>query len=83
MQARILRTAVQTWRTGRSSADCATVADLTRDRALIPDLEPSDPWGVAYRIDCGIGEVTVTSAGPDRQWQTTDDVVVPKAARRG
>lgn len=36
-----------------------------------------DPWGTPIRVDCQDG-VSASSAGPDRQWGTRDDVVFPK-----
>jgi hypothetical protein len=33
-----------------------------------------DPWGTPYRVTCLRRHIAVTSAGPDRRFDTTDDV---------
>jgi len=75
--ARVLRTAVQSWQAGSSSTACPDLTQLKSERYLDPGMMGVDPWGTAYRITCTGDEVTVSSAGPDKHWETRDDTRVP------
>ena len=37
----------------------------------------TDPWNTELRIDCVGAGATATSAGPDKQFDTEDDISVP------
>jgi len=76
--ARVVRMAVQQWQASTSSDGCPSIAQLQTERFLDPGQPETDPWGTAYRIACEREEVTVRSSGPDRRWQTGDDIAVPK-----
>lgn len=45
----------------------------TADFATIPR---SDPWGCRYRYQASGERFTLASSGPDRRWNTPDDLVV-------
>ena len=53
---------------------CPTTDQLLQEKILDSKTKTIDPWNQAYEIDCGGGEPTVTSAGPDKQSGTEDDV---------
>jgi hypothetical protein len=38
---------------------------------------PRDPWGTEYAVECQSDEVIATSAGPDRNFRTADDIRAP------
>jgi hypothetical protein len=48
------------------------------DGKIGPDQKPLDPYGTPYRVNAGsegsTRKVTVTSAGPDRIFDTADDI---------
>ena len=54
---------------------CPTVEDLIRRGLIDPDQHPTtDAWDQPLRIDCGASRVYVSSAGPDGQLGTCDDI---------
>ena len=61
-------TAVQLYRTD-SPRDCPAVGDLDLTN------EPVDPWGTEYQVECEGSAITVSSAGPDTQPGTEDDII--------
>jgi hypothetical protein len=79
--ARVLRTAAQAWQTEHELLDCPSIDDLDRLGLIDPGLSRLDTWGGSFRLACTKEEITVSSAGPDRQWQTRDDIVVPRGTR--
>jgi general secretion pathway protein G len=79
--ARVIRSAVSQWQLAENDyATCPTVSQLVQDKQLDAGQESNDPWGQPFEITCGDDEVTVASAGPDKQAGNTDDIVIPKAA---
>ncbi len=54
--------------------ECPTLDELQQSRLLRRGASGKDPWGNQYEIVCQDGDVNVTSAGPDREPGTTDDV---------
>jgi hypothetical protein len=52
---------------------CPTIDDLVR-AGLISRLHTSDAWGTVYAIECESDDIRARSAGPDRRFQTPDDV---------
>lgn len=68
-----IRSGALAWRvSGRDG--CPTFDDLQAGEILDPQAEANDPWGSAYVIQCDGADVRVTSAGPDRELGTEDDV---------
>lgn len=67
---------VETWKLNHPGplTKCPTTDDLKNDKALKSDQNVSDPWGTAYKIVCTGDEFGVASAGPDRQWESADDI---------
>jgi hypothetical protein len=47
---------------------------LLQDKAIDKSTATRDAWDMDFRIECDGTEVTVTSAGPDKQFETTDDI---------
>jgi len=79
--ARVIRSAVSQWRLAENDyATCPTVSQLVQDKQLDAGQESNDPWGQPYEITCGEDDVTVASAGPDKQTGNNDDIVIPKPA---
>ena len=54
--------------------ECPTVADLRESGELARNKESKDPWDGEYTNECDGTDVTVKSAGPDKQAGTEDDV---------
>ena len=61
-----------------NSNGCPTVDDLIADGKLDEDTNTDDPWGLGYDIECRGDNVVVTSAGPDGEWDTEDDISTRK-----
>jgi general secretion pathway protein G len=57
-----------------NNAECATVQQLIDDKVLDKSTASRDPWDHEFKIECDGTEITVTSAGPDGELGTTDDV---------
>ena len=53
---------------------CPTAPQLIALGALDETASPLDPWRNEYRVECRGTSVVVTSAGPDRQLGTQDDI---------
>ncbi|MCA9602391.1 MAG: type II secretion system protein GspG [Myxococcales bacterium] len=53
---------------------CPTVDDMLQSGELKKGTNTEDPWGTAFQINCEGDDVTVTSAGPDKQFGTEDDI---------
>jgi general secretion pathway protein G len=52
---------------------CPTIQDLVTAKRL--DLTTAnDPWGKAFRIVCGEGDIRVLSSGNDRKDNSPDDI---------
>lgn len=54
-------------------ADCPSIQDLVKSKKL-DAKRVDDPWGTTYKVDCGDGEIHVTSAGNDKKFGTPDDI---------
>lgn len=77
--ARVIRSAVSQWQLAENDyATCPTVSQLVQDKQLDAGQESNDPWGQPYEITCSDSDVTVASAGPDKQPGNNDDIVIPK-----
>jgi general secretion pathway protein G len=55
--------------------DCPTVQSLIDEKELDSEVGAQDPWGNEFEIECGGGDVAVTSPGPDSQPGTEDDII--------
>lgn len=66
---------VESWKLHHydEAAKCPTTDDLKID-TLKPDQNVNDPWGTPYKIVCSGDDFGATSAGPDRQWNSADDI---------
>jgi len=53
---------------------CPTPEELSRDGLLSHRSKIEDPWGTTYRIRCEASYAVATSAGPDRAFDTEDDI---------
>lgn len=62
------------------SGPCPTVAELVAAGDLEEDNEV-DAWSRPFSIACTGVKIIVRSAGPDRQIETEDDIVVPASMR--
>lgn len=56
------------------SAGCPTVEELVQNHELSGNSRTKDPWDTDFQINCDGAEPTVTSAGPDQQFGTEDDI---------
>ena len=79
--ARVLRNAVQTWQAVTGLARCATIADLKRAKMLDPAAPAGDAWGNSFQWQCSTAGVRVSSAGPDLQRGSEDDIIVPNVVQ--
>ena len=75
--AKAIRAAVRTWWLTHDPAACPAFDELVQSGTLDDDSRPRDPWGGPWRIQCSEGNVSVTSAGPDREPDTDDDICAP------
>jgi general secretion pathway protein G len=57
-----------------NNADCATMDQLIQDKAIDKSTSTKDAWDQDFQIECDGTEVTVTSAGPDKEFGTADDI---------
>lgn len=53
---------------------CPTMQDLLDESLLDSGKNSQDPWNGEYAIECEGDNVFVTSAGPDGQMGTEDDI---------
>jgi general secretion pathway protein G len=75
--AREIRNAVTRYR-ARGTDQCPTVAQLVSEKEIDSASKTDDPWGSAFKIECGDDEIWVMSSGPDKKDGTADDISVPK-----
>ncbi|HEX6245792.1 MAG TPA: prepilin-type N-terminal cleavage/methylation domain-containing protein [Polyangiales bacterium] len=68
-----VRSAVALYR-ATNNADCATMDQLLQDKAIDKSTSTRDSWDNDFRIECDGTDITVTSAGPDKEFETEDDV---------
>ncbi len=80
--AREIRSAVQRWRGLRGGTDCPTISQLVQDKEIDSASKTEDAWNNPFKIACSEDDVVVTSPGPDKKDNTTDDIMVPKGAAR-
>ena len=77
--ARAIRGAVKAWWIDHDRGECPHIDALVSAGTLDRDSPRFDAWGESWRVECAEGDVTVLSAGPDRQSGTPDDIRVPPA----
>lgn len=53
---------------------CPTISDLITAKVLSDKKATQDAWDHDYQIECDEDGPTVTSAGPDGQFGTEDDI---------
>ena len=74
--ARTMRSAANAWR-AEHPGECPTPVQLRDARFIERGASLEDAWGTPYTIDCAADDVTVVSAGPDKQPSTPDDLRDP------
>jgi general secretion pathway protein G len=80
--ARTLREAVRMWRMQDASSECPTIDVLVRMQLVDSASKATDAWDKPFVIECSEqGDVTIASAGPDRQLGNADDIRVPEPPR--
>jgi general secretion pathway protein G len=57
-----------------NNAECATMDQLIEDKVIDKSKSTTDSWDHPFRIECDGTEINVTSAGPDGQFDTEDDI---------
>lgn len=72
-----IREAVGRWWLENDPSECPGFEELVKSGALDKASRKRDAWGGAWHIQCAEGDVTVSSAGPDRQLDTADDIRAP------
>jgi general secretion pathway protein G len=74
------RAAVQTVRSAvtlyiaTNNSDCATMDQLIQDKAIDKSKSTRDAWDQEFKIECDGTEISVTSSGPDKEFETADDI---------
>lgn len=68
-----VRSAVALYR-ATNNADCATMDQLIQDKAIDKSTATRDSWDQEFRIECDGTDINVTSAGPDKEYDTEDDI---------
>jgi general secretion pathway protein G len=69
-----VRSAVQLYMATNNANDCPTMEQLIQDKTIDKATATKDSWDHDFRIECDGTEVTVTSAGPDGEFETEDDL---------
>jgi len=68
-----IQTAAKAFRAQHADG-CPTLSSLKQEEFLSRNARADDAWGNRFRINCAEGEITVTSAGPDRKANSADDI---------
>lgn len=68
-----MRSAALLWQADH--AGCPTLRDLVSHQ-YVDDRGSLDAWGTPFQFSCKQAEVFVTSAGPDKRYDTEDDLRV-------
>lgn len=69
-----VRGAAEMYLADSPSNGCPSVADLVQGGFLNRSSRTTDAWDHEFSISCAGTDVTVTSAGPDGQMNTEDDI---------
>ena len=75
--AALIQTAAKSYR-AQHAEGCPTLSLLQEERFLGRNTRGDDAWGDRFRVRCEDDEISVSSAGPDGQRGTADDVRVPR-----
>jgi len=75
--AETIRAGVKSWWIEHETSTCPTVAQLVVDGAIDRGKVDKDAWHGSWQLTCAESDVTVVSAGPDKQLGTEDDIRVP------
>lgn len=59
---------------------CPTMEQLLNSGALDEEARTLDPWETPFRLECSDGP-RASSAGPDREFGTSDDITSAQGAR--
>jgi general secretion pathway protein G len=57
-----------------NNAECATMDQLIEDKVIDKSKSTTDAWDREFRIQCDGTEIEVTSAGPDGEFDSEDDI---------
>jgi general secretion pathway protein G len=57
-----------------NNAECANMDQLLQDKAIDKTKSTKDAWEHDFRIECDGVDINVTSAGPDGEFETQDDI---------
>ncbi len=71
----------ENYRFHHPSEACPTLEKLRVEQEISGSTELTDPWGTPYRVTCTDAAVVVGSAGPDRTFDTPDDITEPATKR--
>lgn len=81
--ARAVRSAANLYRMDHATEECPSVATLRSAQVLDEASKRTDAWDTPLVVECDErGAVHVTSAGPDKQLGTADDIRVPDPNER-
>jgi prepilin-type N-terminal cleavage/methylation domain-containing protein len=72
-----IRQAVKTWWLSHEPSFCPSFGQLVADREIDREARSGDAWGTPWRITCADEDAEVRSAGPDKHFDTDDDIRAP------
>ena len=72
--AEALRSAVTMYMAENAGADCPTVEDLVDGAYIDRGKRTADAWDNEFLVECDGDDIAVTSAGPDGEMGTEDDI---------
>jgi general secretion pathway protein G len=72
--AQAVRSAVEGYMMANTTNDCPTIDELLEQGELRRGSRTTDPWNNAFKIECTRDGADVTSAGPDGEWGSDDDI---------
>ncbi len=70
-----IRRAIFMWRMSTGSTTCPELDQLISEK-VIDQGRNLDAWQNEFAISCDQFDIIVKSAGPDKIWSTSDDIVV-------
>jgi general secretion pathway protein G len=60
----------------KNRGTCPTLEELKSGNYFSRGASTEDPWGAEYVLACEQGDLSVRSAGPDKQLSTEDDITL-------
>ena len=72
-----IQIAAQSFR-AQHSEGCPTLSQLEEEHFLDRAARADDAWGNRFRIHCKDDQITVSSAGPDGEANSKDDIRAPR-----